>query len=161
MITFMINGVSKQVKAGEVGGITLLELLRERYGLTEVKEGCKSGDCGACTVLLDGKPVNSCLVLASELDGREITTIGGLESDPLLLSLRESFLEVGAVQCGYCTPAMLLTAYSLIKLATVPITEEEIRRAIAGNTCRCTGYQRIVDAIKLVVEKRNLLDEGG
>ena len=128
---------------------TLLDFLREDIGLTGTKEGCGSGDCGACTVLMDGKPVNSCLVLAVEADGREVLTIEGLSPQEGLHPLQQAFLDEGAVQCGFCSPGMLMTAKGLLDENPQP-TEEEIRRAIAGNLCRCTGYSRIVAAIQKV-----------
>jgi carbon-monoxide dehydrogenase small subunit len=125
---------------------TLLDVLRDDLGLTGTKEGCSAGDCGACTVLLDGKPVNSCLVLAVEAQGREVTTVEGLGQGEQLDPLQEAFIQEGAVQCGFCSPGMLLTAKGLVAENPHP-SEEEVRKAIAGNLCRCTGYVRIVRAI--------------
>jgi len=125
---------------------TLLELLREELGLTGTKCGCEVGECGACTVLLDGEAVNSCLVLAPQVDGREILTVEGLVKDGKLDPLQESFMDHDAVHCGFCTPGMLLSAKGLLDAAHHP-DETEIRTAIAGNLCRCTGYVQIVDAI--------------
>jgi carbon-monoxide dehydrogenase small subunit len=125
---------------------TLLELLREDLGLTGTKQGCGEGDCGACVVLLDGTPVNSCLVLALEAAGREVLTIEGLADGNRLHPIQQAFVEVGAVQCGYCTPGMVLTAKSLLERSPDP-GEAEVRRAVSGNLCRCTGYQKIVEAI--------------
>ena len=127
---------------------TLLKVLREELGLTGTKKGCDVGDCGACTVLMDGKPVNSCLVLAVEVNGQEITTIEGLERDGKLHPLHEAFLQCGAVQCGFCTPGMILSAKALLDDNPNP-SEEETRKAISGNLCRCTGYAKIVEAIKV------------
>ena len=126
---------------------TLLEMLRNDLGLNGTKEGCGTGDCGACTVLLDGKPVNSCLVLAADAHGRSVTTVEGLEKDGKLDPLQEAFVEEGAVQCGFCTPGMLMAAKGLLDENPGP-TEGEIRRGITGNLCRCTGYVRIVRAIQ-------------
>jgi xanthine dehydrogenase iron-sulfur cluster and FAD-binding subunit A len=126
---------------------TLLEVLRDDLGLTGTKCGCEIGECGACTVLLDGQPVNSCLVLAPQIAGREVTTVEGLMADGRLHPLQESFLDHDAVHCGFCTPGMLLSAKALLDRNPHP-TETEIRTAIAGNLCRCTGYQQIVDAIR-------------
>src|SRR5574341_833134 len=126
---------------------TLMDVLREDLGLIGTKEGCWTGDCGACTVLLDGKPVNSCFVLAIDADGREVTTVEGLEREWKLHPLQKAFVEEGAVQCGFCTPGMLMAAKALLDENANP-TEEEIRRWIAGNLCRCTGYVRIVRAIQ-------------
>ena len=126
---------------------TLLSALRDDVGLQGTKEGCGSGDCGACTVLLDGKPVNSCLVLAVTADGRQVTTVEGLSKDDKLHPLQEAFIQEGAVQCGFCTPGMLLTAKGLLDENPMP-SEGEIRKALAGNLCRCTGYVRIVKAVQ-------------
>lgn len=128
---------------------TLLDVLREDLGLTGTKEGCGAGDCGACTVLLEGKPVNSCLVLAVQAHRRPVTTIEGLAQSGRLHPLQEAFIQEGAVQCGYCSPGMILIAKALLDENPVP-TEAQIRRAIAGNLCRCTGYKRIVAAIRKV-----------
>ena len=132
-------------------GDTLLELLR-REGYKGVKKGCETGDCGACAVLLDGRAVNSCLVLAAKADGRTVTTVEGLEADGRLSVLQEAFLDAGAVQCGYCTPGMLIAATDLLNRNPHP-SEEEIREAISGNLCRCTGYVKQVEAIELAVRR--------
>ncbi|MDT3697785.1 MAG: (2Fe-2S)-binding protein [Thermincola sp.] len=126
---------------------TLSNLLREELNLTGTKKGCEMGDCGSCTVLLDGKPVDSCIILAVEVDGREITTIEGVSQNGELDKVQESFLTHSAVQCGYCTPGMILSAKALLTKNPNP-TEHEIRAAIAGNLCRCTGYVNIVKAIQ-------------
>jgi len=125
---------------------TLLSVLRETIDLTGAKESCSTGDCGACTVLLDGKPVTSCLVLAVSANGKEVTTIEGLASEGELHPIQRAFVEKGAIQCGYCTPGMILTTKVLLDENPNP-TEEEIRRYLAGNICRCTGYNKIVDAV--------------
>ncbi len=125
---------------------TLLDLLREEFDYTGTKKGCELGDCGACTVLMDEKPVTSCIVLAMEADGRSITTIEGLERDGKLDRLQEEFIKQAAVQCGYCSPGMILSGKALLMRNPHP-TEREVREAIAGNLCRCTGYVRIVKAI--------------
>ena len=133
---------------------TLVEVLRQDLGLTGTKVGCGEGDCGACTVIMDGRPVNSCLVLAVQADGSHITTIEGVETEQGLHPLQEAFVEKGAIQCGFCTPGMILTAKSLLE--TNPEADEaEIREAISGNLCRCTGYQKIVGAIGFL-SKRHL-----
>ena len=129
---------------------SLLDLLRDHLGLTGTKRGCDTGDCGACSVILDGKIVNSCLVLAVEADGKSILTIEGLTSEGDLHPLQKSFVEHGAIQCGFCSPGMIMTAKALIDENANP-SEEEIRMAIAGNICRCTGYVKIVEAISAVV----------
>ena len=126
---------------------TLLDLLREDLGLTGTKCGCEVGECGACTVLLNGQAVNSCLVLAPQIDGQEVTTVEGLADGNHLDPLQESFLNHDAVQCGFCTPGMLMSAKELLDQSASP-SESEIRTAISGNLCRCSGYQQIVDAIK-------------
>jgi carbon-monoxide dehydrogenase small subunit len=131
---------------------TLLDLLREDLGLTGTKQGCGEGDCGACVVLLDGTPVNSCLVLAAEAEGRQVTTIEAVASGTSLHPVQQAFLEAGAVQCGYCTPGMVLVATSLLERNPSP-TATEVRVAISGNLCRCTGYQKIVEAILVAAER--------
>ena len=127
--------------------LTLLLLLREELGLTGTKCGCEVGECGACTVLMNGKAVNSCLVLAPQVDGQEILTVEGLATGNQLHSLQESFLDHDAVHCGFCTPGMLMSAKDLLDHNSNP-TEEEIRTALSGNLCRCSGYQQIVDAVQ-------------
>jgi carbon-monoxide dehydrogenase small subunit len=131
---------------------TLLEVIREKLGLTGTKAGCHVGDCGSCTVILDGETVNSCLVLAVQADGKDIITIEGLETLQGPHPLQQAFVEKGAIQCGYCTPGMILSAKSLLDRNSRP-TEEDVRRAISGNLCRCTGYQKIVEAV-LSLSKR-------
>lgn len=131
---------------------TLLEFLRDELELTGTKEGCDEGECGACTVLLDGSPVNSCLVLAIEADGREILTVEGLAKDGRIHPLQEAFMEEGAVQCGFCTPGMLLSALACLDRYPDP-TEEQIRKELEGNLCRCTGYTRIVRAVQAAAAK--------
>lgn len=130
----------------------LVDLLREDLDLTGTKEGCGEGECGACTVLVDGRPVNSCLVLAPEVDGCEIITIEGLAQNGQLHPLQEAFLEAGAVQCGFCTPGMILAAKALLDVNPNP-DEEAIKTAISGNLCRCTGYAKIVAAVRLATAK--------
>jgi len=131
--------------------MTLAEFLREELGLTGTKIGCNEGECGACTVILSGEAVNSCLVLAVEADGQELLTIEGL-SGKKLHPLQQAFLDAGAVQCGFCTPGMILTAKALLDRNPRP-SEDEIRKGIEGNICRCTGYNRIIDAVKLTAER--------
>jgi carbon-monoxide dehydrogenase small subunit len=126
---------------------TLVDVLREKLDLIGTKKACDSGDCGACTILMDGKPVNSCLILAMDAEGREITTIEGLEGkDGTLHPIQEAFIRNGAVQCGFCTPGMILSAKALLDEIPNP-TEEEVRQGLAGNLCRCTGYAKIVQAV--------------
>jgi len=126
---------------------TLVDLLRYHLGLTGTKKGCDLGDCGACTVLMDGKAVNSCLVLAVQANGRTVQTIEGLETAEGLHPLQQAFVEKGAIQCGFCSSGMILSAKELLDRTPHP-QESEIRRAISGNLCRCTGYQKIIEAIK-------------
>jgi len=130
---------------------TLLQVLREDLDLTGTKNGCNSGECGACTVFFDGEPVNACLVLAVEADGHEVATIEGLAQDGALDPLQQAFINCNAVQCGFCTPGMIISARALLERNPQP-SEMEIRQAIAGNLCRCTGYTRIVEAVQEVAE---------
>jgi carbon-monoxide dehydrogenase small subunit len=127
--------------------IRLLDLLRNKLNLTGTKEGCSIGECGACTVIMNGKAVNSCMVLAGQCENAEIITIEGIEKEGKLHPLQENFLNSGAVQCGFCTPGMIMSAYALLLENPNP-TEEEIKDAIAGNLCRCTGYKQIIDAVE-------------
>jgi len=147
-ISFVLNGESTEVEIEP--HLTLLQLLRDGLGLTGTKEGCGMGECGACTVLLDGKTVNSCIFPAMEVDGKSVTTIEGLtDAQGNLHPIQKAFIEYGAIQCGFCTPGMVLSAKALLDENPKP-TEEEIRDGIAGNLCRCTGYLQIVQAIKAV-----------
>ena len=144
-VRLQVNGEQREVDASPTK--SLLDVLREDLFLTGTKRGCDSGECGACTVIMNEKAVNSCLVLATELDGSEITTIEGLgRSAEELHPLQKSFIEKGAVQCGFCTPGIIMTAKAFIDTNPEP-TEEEVRDAISGNLCRCTGYTKIVNAI--------------
>ena len=129
--------------------LTLVDLLRYQLGLTGTKKGCEMGDCGSCTVIMDGKAVNSCLVLALQADGRNIQTIEGLETEKGLHPVQEAFVEKGAIQCGFCSSGMILSAKTLLDQNPVP-GETEIRRALSGNLCRCTGYQKIIEAVKSI-----------
>jgi carbon-monoxide dehydrogenase small subunit len=131
---------------------TLTQVLRENLKLTGTKQGCSVGDCGSCTVLFDGEPVNSCLVLAVEAEGHHITTIEGLADEGKLHPIQEAFVEKGGIQCGFCSPGMILSAKALLDKNPSP-TEREIREGISGNLCRCTGYQKIVESIQ-AVDKR-------
>lgn len=144
-VEFLLNG--KKTTLEVPSHRLLLDLLRDEIGLTGTKEGCGTGDCGACTVFLNGKPVNSCLILSGEIDGAELVTIEGLKSGPELHPVQKAFIEDGGVQCGYCTSGMLMMVKSLLDENSNP-TEEEIRFALSGNLCRCTGYAKIVLAVK-------------
>jgi len=143
-ISFRVNGEPQTVTIPAT--TTLLELLRDRLHLTGTKEGCGIGECGACTVLLDAAPVTACLVLAVEVDGCSIETIEGEAEDGKLSALQQAFIDAGAVQCGFCTPGMIMSARALLARNPDP-TDDEITEAIAGNLCRCTGYEAVVDAI--------------
>ena len=151
LVTLNVNGekYTRAVKAN----MLLVNLLRDELDLTGTKKGCELGDCGSCTVVLDGKPVNSCLILALEADGHEITTIEGLAQNDKLDKLQEAFVEHAAIQCGYCTPGMIMSAKALLTRNPHP-TEQEVREAIAGNLCRCTGYVNIVKAIMAAAEEQ-------
>jgi carbon-monoxide dehydrogenase small subunit len=127
---------------------TLLEVLREDLTLTGTKHGCELGECGTCTVLVDGAPVLSCLALPADLEGREIRTVEGMAAGSTLHPLQQAFAELGAAQCGYCTPGLLLTAEALLAANPTP-TRQDVREALAGNLCRCTGYTKILDAVEL------------
>jgi carbon-monoxide dehydrogenase small subunit len=148
LLEFELNG--KQTRLEAEPTMRALDLLRDVLQLTGTKEGCGRGECGACTILLDGKPVNSCLLYAAKLQGRRVTTIEGLTAErgsPRLHPLQEAFLAEGAVQCGFCTPGMILSAKSLLDRDLDP-TVEEIEEALSGNLCRCTGYAKIVKAVQ-------------
>jgi carbon-monoxide dehydrogenase small subunit len=145
-LRLLVNGEPREILVAVHK--TLLEVLREDLGLTGTKHGCELGECGTCTVLLDGTPVLSCLVLPLECEGREITTVEGLARGGELHPLQQAFAELGAAQCGYCTPGILLTARALLAETPAP-TRETIKEALAGNLCRCTGYTKILDAVEL------------
>jgi carbon-monoxide dehydrogenase small subunit len=156
LMELTVNGLRREVAVEPRR--TLLELLREDLELTGTKQGCGEGDCGACVVLLDGVPVNACLVLALEAEGRDVLTIEGLARGTELHPIQQAFVEVGAVQCGFCTPGMVLTAKAFLDSHPDP-DGDEVRQAISGNLCRCTGYQKIVDAI--LDAARRLHEKGG
>jgi carbon-monoxide dehydrogenase small subunit len=144
-ITITINGDAELVDVPS--HMTLLQMLREKLALTGTKNGCAAGECGACTVLLNGEPVNSCMVLAVECDGADITTVEGLAHDGQLDPVQEAIIEAGGVQCGFCTPGILISARALLDRKPDP-TEYDIRDALVGNLCRCTGYFRIIEGVK-------------
>ena len=143
-IVLKVNGINYQVEVEPWR--TLVEVLRETLGLTGTKKSCNEGECGACTVMMDGRPVASCLVLAMDAQGKEIVTIEGLSQGERLHPIQEAFLKHGAIQCGFCTPGMVISAKALLDKNPRP-TQTEVRKAISGNLCRCTGYQHIVDSI--------------
>lgn len=149
-ITVTVNGAEERLDVPS--NMTLLQMLREKLALTGTKNGCEAGECGACTVLLNGEPVNSCMTLAAEVDGCEVLTIEGLTPQGKLGALQEAFVEYNAVQCGFCTPGMLMTAHALLTRNPHP-TEDEIKEALVGNLCRCTGYVRIIKAIQATAER--------
>jgi len=150
MIKLEVNGEQYEVDVKPYW--TLLYVLREKLGLKGTKNGCGEGDCGACTVIMDGKSVHSCLVLAVQADGKKILTIEGLAKEGKLHPLQEAFVEHGAIQCGFCTPGMIMAAKALLDENPNP-TREEIREAISGNICRCTGYVKIIKAIEAAAKK--------
>jgi len=149
LLCMQVNGEPIEVPVNP--SWTLLRVLREELGLTGTKKGCEQGDCGVCTVILEGKAVNACLVLCLQAQNKAIQTIEGLGTADNLHPLQESFIQHGAIQCGFCTPGVLMSASALLKKTDRP-TRDEIRVAISGNLCRCTGYTKIIDAIEKVVE---------
>jgi len=149
-ITVTVNGARERLEVPS--NMTLLQMLRDKLGLTGTKNGCSAGECGACTVLVDGEPVNSCLMLAVEADGQQVTTVEGLAQDSQLSALQEAIIEHNAVQCGFCTPGMLISAHALLERTPRP-TEQQIREALVGNLCRCTGYLRIIEAVQTAAKK--------
>ncbi len=149
LINITLNGTPRTIAAAP--NQTLTDLLRYDLGLTGTKKGCELGDCGSCTVIMDGKPVNSCLVLAFQADGKEVTTIEGLETEEGLNPLQAAFVEKGAIQCGFCSPGMILSATHLLRHNSSP-DRDQIRQAISGNLCRCTGYQKIIEAVESAAE---------
>jgi aerobic carbon-monoxide dehydrogenase small subunit len=149
ILTLRVNGETYEVAAEPHR--TLLEVLREQMNFFGTKRGCDEGTCGSCTVLMDGKPVLSCLTLALDAQGRDLTTIEGVAKDGTLHAIQRAFIEKGAIQCGFCTPGMVITAKALLEKNPKP-SEREIKQAISGNLCRCTGYVKIIDAIKTVAE---------
>ena len=144
LVTMSVNGDLYEIAVA--GHQRLIDVIRDVIGLTGTKEGCGEGECGACTVIMDGRPVNSCLVLGAQADGAEIITIEGLMVDGGMSLIQSNFVDLGAVQCGFCSPGMILTAKALLDENPEP-SEEDVREALAGNLCRCTGYDKIVDAV--------------
>ncbi len=144
-ISMMVNGEYEQIDVPS--NMALMQMLRDKLALTGTKNGCNAGECGACTVLMNGEPVNSCMVLAVECEGANIVTVEGLAKDGVLDPVQQTIIDHGGVQCGFCTPGILISSRALLDRIPNP-TEEEIREALVGNLCRCTGYIRIVDAVK-------------
>jgi carbon-monoxide dehydrogenase small subunit len=144
-ITVTVNGALERIDVP--ANMTLLQMLRDKLALTGTKNGCEAGECGACTVLVDGEPTNSCMMLAVEADGREVMTVEGMAPEGQLSPIQQAFVDHNAVQCGFCTPGMLVSTYGLLRRNPNP-TEEEIKQALVGNLCRCTGYVRIIQAVQ-------------
>jgi carbon-monoxide dehydrogenase small subunit len=149
-INLTINGEKEQVVVPS--NMTLMRMLRENLAFTGTKNGCSAGECGACTVLMNGEPVNSCMVLAVECDGMEIVTVEGLAYDHQLDPIQEAMIQAGGVQCGFCTPGMLISSRALLDRNPNP-SEDEIREALVGNLCRCTGYVRIIESVKAAARR--------
>lgn len=150
-ISLTVNGEYEQVDVPS--NTTLLQMLRDKLALTGTKNGCNAGECGACTVLLNGEPVNSCMILAVECQGAAVVTVEGLAHDGVLDPVQAAIIDHGGVQCGFCTPGILISARGLLNRSLAP-SEAEIREALVGNLCRCTGYNRIVDAIQDAAERQ-------
>ncbi|HEY0543389.1 MAG TPA: (2Fe-2S)-binding protein [Actinoallomurus sp.] len=151
-VSFTVNGARETVD-GVWEGESLLYVLRERMGLPGSKNACEQGECGSCTVYLDGTPVCACLVAAGQAEGRQVRTVEGLADGGGLAPIQEAFIEAGAVQCGFCTPGLLVQAHDLIERRPHP-SDAEIREALAGNLCRCTGYEKILDAVRLAAARK-------
>jgi carbon-monoxide dehydrogenase small subunit len=149
-ITVEINGKAEYLVIPD--NMTLLQLLRDKLALTGTKNGCEAGECGACTVLVDGEPTNACMILAVEVNGRQVVTVEGLTQDGELSKLQGAFIEHNAVQCGFCTPGMLISSHALLARNPQP-GRDEITEALLGNLCRCTGYLRIIEAIEDVAKE--------
>lgn len=158
IIVVTVNGKRYEIAVNP--NRTLTQLLREDLGLPGTKEGCGVGDCGACTVIMDGNPVNSCLVLAVDANASEIVTIEGIATGDKLHPVQQAFIDLGAIQCGFCTPGMVLSAVNLLEHNPDP-AENEIRQALSGNLCRCTGYQKIVEAVQQASRKMNCDERAG
>jgi aerobic carbon-monoxide dehydrogenase small subunit len=152
-VTFTVNG-EERVVDDVWPGESLLYVLRERCGLPGSKNACEQGECGSCTVYLDGRTVCSCLVAAGQADGRGVRTVEGLAAGERLHPLQEAFVEAGAVQCGFCTPGLIVQAHDLLERTPGSPADAEIREALAGNLCRCTGYEKIIEAVRLAAETR-------
>ncbi|MFC2083726.1 (2Fe-2S)-binding protein [Bacteroidota bacterium] len=155
-INFILNGTKTKIVIDP--SKRLVDLLREDFKLTGTKEGCSIGECGACTILFNKKAVNSCLLLAGQIDGAEIITIEGMNNDKKMNIIQGKFIEFGAIQCGYCTPGMIISSYALLELNSDP-NEDDIKDALEGNLCRCTGYKQIIEALKSAVLELNVLND--
>jgi carbon-monoxide dehydrogenase small subunit len=149
-VRFELNG--KKIEAETTSHTSLVDMLRDEIGIKSVKKGCESGECGACTVLYDGLPMTSCMILAPQVEGHHITTLEGLEHSPLMIDLRQAFIENGAIQCGFCTPGMLISSYALLRENPHP-SPEEVKIGIEGNICRCTGFTKIIEAVLDAAER--------
>ncbi len=149
-LTFTVNG--RDVRANIEASATLLNTLRDHLGMTGTKEGCNEGECGACTVLVGGKPVDSCIYSAADVEGRSVTTVEGLASTTAGRAVQEAFISAGGIQCGFCTPGFVVTLTALLEQKP-GVEEAEVRRALAGNICRCTGYSQILDAMAMAVSE--------
>lgn len=157
-ITITVNGEYERVVVPS--NKTLMGMLREDLGLTGTKNGCSAGECGACTVMIDGEPVNSCMILAVECDGADIVTVEGLAQDGQLHPVQEAIVQAGGVQCGFCTPGILIASRALLDRNPNP-SDKEIREALVGNLCRCTGYVRIIEAVKEAARLMEVVHVGG
>lgn len=149
-VKFELNG--KKIEAETTPYTSLTDMLREEVGVKSVKKGCEHGECGACTILVDGLPVTSCIILAPQVEGRHVTTVEGLKHNPLMIDLRQAFIENGAIQCGFCTPGMLISSYALLRDNPNP-SPEEVKIGIEGNICRCTGFTKIIEAVLDAAER--------
>ena len=154
-VRFRLNG--EWVEAVVPPNVTLLDMLRRKFGITSAKRGCDVGECGACTVLLNGKPVNSCLILAPKVLGKDVLTVEGLSKDEKLSPIQEAFIEEMAIQCGFCTPGFIVTVKALLDENRSP-SVEEIKEALTGNLCRCTGYIHIIKAVQKAAKKLSIKD---
>ncbi len=148
-VSFILNGepVTVDVKPNEI----LLDTLRLKLNIKSVKRGCERAECGACTVLVDGRPTYSCNLLTAQVEGKEVTTLEGLRDDPIVKELTSKFVELGAIQCGFCTPGFIITAYALLK-SCKELTPENVKKMLEGNICRCTGYKKIIEAVTAAAE---------
>ena len=149
-VRFELNG--KKIETETTVYTSLTDMLRDDLGVKSVKKGCEHGECGACTVLIDGLPMTSCIILAPQVEGKHVTTVEVLEFNPLMIDLRQAFIENGAVQCGFCTPGMLISSYALLRDNPNP-TPEEVKIGIEGNICRCTGFTKIIEAVLDAAER--------